>query len=165
MSQNNSHKKNKPQHQLTDGYYLPDLNNPQAVLGMLLSIELFVGTLALMKHPLGSVEFLSFFAGLSLLMVWIGIIFSIAMQALRPWLSKWLVVRSTIVQLVCLLIVSVVITSIAKLLLVTYFAQTRIAVSLSQGAENFFINNVLKFLYNIAKWRRVQLRSTRGICP
>ena len=142
MSQESRSKKDNTMLQSTDGYYLPDLNNPQAVLGMLLSIELFVGTLALMKYPLGSVEFLNFFAGLSLLMVWIGIVFSIAMQTLRPWLSKMFVVTSTIIQLFCLLIVSVVITAIAKYFMLTYFAQTNFAASLSKNAEQFFINNV-----------------------
>jgi len=140
MSQENTNKKN--QHQLTDGYYLPNLNNPQAVLGLLLSIELFVGTLALMKHPLGSVEFLNFFAGLSLLMIWVGIVFSIIMQLLRPHLSKMPVVRSTIIQLLCLLMVTLSITAIAKLLLQTYFAHTSFALSLSKNTEQFFINNV-----------------------
>ncbi len=143
MPQDNRPQKDKYSHQLSDGYYLPDLNNPQAVLGMLLSIELIVGILALVKYPLGSVDFLNFFAGLSFLMVWIAIVFSIAMQALRPWLSNWPVVKSTIVQLTCLLIVSVVITYLAKFLLQQYFTQTSFALSLSQNTEQFFINNVL----------------------
>ena len=142
MTQESNKNKNNTLHQSTDSYYLPDLNNPQAVLGMLLSIELFVGTLALMKYPLGSVEFLNFFAGLSLLMIWIGIIFSIAMQFLRPWLTKLSVVSSTVIQLLCLLIVSVAITAIAKLLLLSYFAQTSFAAALSRSTEYFFINNV-----------------------
>lgn len=142
MQQENNSSKDSTVLQSTDGYYLPDLNNPQSVLGMLLSIELFVGTLALMKYPLGSVEFLNFFAGLSLLMVWIGIVFSIAMQALRPWLSKMYVVSSTVIQLFCLLVVSVVISAVAKYFLLTYFAQTSLAASLSKNAEQFFINNV-----------------------
>ncbi len=142
MSQKYNSKIDQTQNQSTDGYYLPDLNNPQAVLGMMLSIELIVGILALMKHPLGSIEFLNFFAALSLLMLWIGIIFSIAMQVLRPWLSKLPVVSSTIVQLVCLLTVSALVSAIAKFLFKTYFAQTSVAVSLSKNADQFFINNV-----------------------
>lgn len=142
MSQENSLKKNKTMHQSTDGYYLPDLNKPQAVLGMLLSIEVFVAALALIKFPLGSIEFFSFFAGLSMLMIWVGIVFAVIMHFMKSWLMQKSVWFSTLIQLAVLLCVSLSFTYLAKRIVGEYFEQTNVANALTGSAQQYYINNI-----------------------
>jgi two-component system sensor histidine kinase AlgZ len=142
MSNNSDNNSEVTGYETTEGYYLPDLNKPQAVLGMLLSIELFVGSLALMKYPIGSIEFLSFFGGLSFLMLWIGIVFALLMHSLKPFLRKQNVFISTVLQLMCLLLIATIFTYMAKTLLVTYLSHTNLSVLLLQDPQQFYLNNV-----------------------
>jgi two-component system sensor histidine kinase AlgZ len=130
-------------HQTTAGYYLPDLNNPQAVLGMLLSIELFVGSLALMRFPIGSSEFLNFFAGLSFLMLWVGIVFALTMHFMQNWLRKRDVRVSTAIQLICLVAIAAFMTYLARIVVFSYLSHTTLAVLLRENPQQLYVNNIL----------------------
>jgi len=127
----------------TDSYYLPDVNKPQAVLGMLLSIQLVVGSLALMKYPIASEEFIGFFWALSFLMLWIGMVFAVVMHLFKGFLSKQNVWLSTVLQLVCLLGITVLVSYLAKLVVAKFLAHTNLAILLQKNTGQFYLNNML----------------------
>jgi len=129
-------------HQTTDGYYLPDFNSPQAFLAMLLSIELLVGALSLMKFPLGSIEFFGFFTALSLLMIWVAMVFALVMHFSKKWLMKQKLIISTFIQLTVFVFITASVTFIAKIIVASYFKQTSFANSISENTQLFFVNNL-----------------------
>ncbi|MBT8141879.1 MAG: histidine kinase [Gammaproteobacteria bacterium] len=143
MSSSSDNPSEPGEYQTTDGYFLPDLTRPQAVLGMLLSIELIVAALALMKYPVGSDEFLNFFGGLSFLMLWIGVVFALVISSIKNWLMPMKVIHSTIIQLVCLVAIVTLITYLAKVLMQRYLDYTDIAKLLETKSLQFYLNNIL----------------------
>jgi len=126
-----------------NNYYLPDLNEGNAVLAMVLSIELIVFMLSLFKYKFASPDFFAYFFGLSFVMLWIAFVFAMVMGYLKPWLQKKSLFYVSAVQLGILFVITILCSAIARWVVLNFLAYSDIAKNFIEHPLAYFLQNGL----------------------
>lgn len=110
---------------------------------MVLSIELIVFMLSLFRYPFASPSFFAYFFGLSFVMLWIAFVFAIVMRYLKPHLQSMTVERSTVIQLITLLIVTLIFSAIGRWVVLNYLSYSDVAERFRDAGSYYFFQNGL----------------------